>query len=99
MKTFLKLIFKMNLLTNLERKFKQIDDKLSSNEKSELINRNYNNDVERINTFFDSEEEKYKNGFNACRDVMLKENTKRRNDHLEEVNEFIQDVGENQQKV
>lgn len=98
MKKFLKLILKMNLLTNLERKFKQIEDKLSSNEKSELINRNYNNDVERINTFFDSEEEKYKNGFNACRDVMLKENTKRRNDQLEEVNEFIQDVGENQQK-
>ena len=88
----------MDLILALEHKFAKINNQLDSNSRVELINNNYSNDFEAIHGFFDSsKEKKYKNGLNQCRDEMLKQMIQKRNEQLEQVNEFVQNMGENDQ--
>ena len=87
-----------NKMNALEEKFKKIDAKLSSNAVIHLINKIYDKDVNRIEKFFNSEHQKYENGLNKCRDEMLKQLISQRDAHLNQVNGFVQRMGENHQK-
>ena len=90
----------MDLILELEEKFNKIETKLNLlNTKTELINYNYNNDIEAINRVFDStKEKKYENGLNECRGEMLRQLIVKRDEKLCEVNEFVQNMGENHRK-
>ena len=93
---FKKLDAKLNTNENL---------RLNSNEKVKLIcngkvysiYKNYNNSYNRINTkiFNPSKQKKYKNGLNECRQEMLDQLIQKRNDQLEQVNEFTQSQDRN----
>ena len=48
----------MKLILALDLKFYKINNRLDSNSNAELINSNYNNDIEAINRVFDSTKEK-----------------------------------------
>jgi hypothetical protein len=89
----------MDLILELEAKLNKINNKLDSNSKVELINNNYNNDIEAINRVFNStKEKKYENGLNECRDEILRQLIQKRDEKLGEVNEFVQNMGENHRK-
>ena len=89
----------MDLILELEAKFNKINNQIDSNSKVELINNNYNNDIEAINRVFDStKEKKYENGLNECRGEMLRQLIVKRDEKLGEVNEFVQNMGENHRK-
>ena len=89
----------MDLILELEAKFNKINNQIDSNSKVELINNNYNNDIEAINRVFDStKEKKYENGLNECRGEMLRQLIVKRDEKLGEVNELVQNMGENHRK-
>ena len=81
----------MDLILELEAKFNKINNKLDSNSRVDLINNNYSKDLEAIHRVFDStKEKKYENGLNECRGEMLRQLIQKRNEQLEQINEFIQ---------
>ena len=81
----------MDLILALERKFTKINNQLDSNSSADLINRNYNKDLEAIYSEFDStKEKKYENGLNERRDEILRQLIQKRNEQLEQINEFMQ---------
>ena len=68
---------KIDLILSLEEKFAKLDTKLNSiNTKTEHINIIYNKNCDAIDELFTLEQEKYENGLNGCRDVMLKQKIK-----------------------
>jgi hypothetical protein len=81
----------MKLILALDLKFYKINNRLDSNSNAELINSNYINDLEAINRVFNlSKKGKYANALNERRDEMLKQIIQKRNEQLEQINEFIQ---------
>ena len=85
----------MDLIKDLEKKFHKIEAKLNSNQKNESAWGKYNNDVEKINRIFNSKQEKYENGLNERRDLMLKQIISKRDEHLHKVVKFIQNIDPN----
>ena len=80
----------MEIIRGLEEKFQNLDSKLNSNSKQELANVIYKTDLKRIEHLFKEEKQRYKNGLNECRQEMLDLLIKKRNEQLNEVNEFMQ---------
>ena len=87
----------MELIKDLEQKFQNLDATLNSRAKVYSFYINYNNSYNRINTriFNESKEKKYENGLNARRDEMLDLLIQKRNEQLEQVNEFNQSSQQN----
>jgi hypothetical protein len=86
----------MDLILALEQKFAKINNQLASRSKDETINSNYSKDLKAIHSFFDSTKEKeYENGLNERRDEMLRQLIRKRNEQLEQINEFIQSSQQN----
>ena len=84
----------MDLILSMEQKFDKISK--DSNSKIELINSNYSKDFEAIQCSFDSTKEKnYENGLNERRKEMLKQITQKRDEQLEQVNEFSRNKADN----
>lgn len=80
----------MDPIRDLENSFQKIEAKLASNDKAESISNKYSTDFERINNLYASEQDRYKIGLNERRDEILKELTAKRDQELNQVNEFIQ---------
>ena len=80
----------MEIIRDLEEKFHNLDSKLNSNAKQELANVIYTRDLERIDHLFKAKKERYKNGLNECRQEMLDQLIQKRNEQLQQVNEFKQ---------
>ena len=80
----------MELIRELEDRFQNLDAKQNSNRY--LFYRNFNNNYYRINTrvFSEYKEKKYENGLNQCRQEMLDQLIQKRNEQLQQVNEFMQ---------
>ena len=76
----------MDVIKELEGKFKSIDAKLIS--KSISTNQRFNTDNDKITESFSVLEDQYKNGLNQTRDGMLKLLISKRGDKLEKVNLF-----------
>ena len=87
----------MELIRDLEQKFQNLDATLNSRAKVYAFYINYNNSYNRINTriFNESKEKKYEIGLNARRDEMLDLLIQKRNEQLEQVNEFMQSSQQN----
>ena len=83
----------MELIKDLEEKFRIYNDKIDlGNGTLELISSNNNLDCERMNTFFDSKQDRYKNGLNEFRDEMLKQLIQKRNEQLKEIDAFMENT-------
>ena len=80
----------MELIRDLEEKFLNLDMKLNSNAKQELVDIIYKKDLEKIEHLFNAKKRRYKNGLNQCREEILKQNIQIRDEQLQQVNEFIQ---------
>ena len=79
-----------SLIKNLDEKFKTLDAKFKNldaklNSKIDSINRDYTNDEDKIKNLQD----RYKIGLNEHRAEMLKQLIQKRNEQLEQINEFI----------
>ena len=87
----------MELIGDLEQKFQNLDTTLNSRAKVYAFYINFNNNYNRINTriFNESKEKKYENGLNECRQEMLDQLLQKRNEQLEQVNEFKQSSQQN----
>ena len=83
----------MELIRDIEDKFQNIDAKFKSFWNSEVISSIHKLDCERVNTIYGStEEKKYENGFNECRDEMLEQLIQKRNDQLKEIDTFMENI-------
>ena len=80
----------MELIRDLEQTFQNINTTLNSNAKVESAGSIYTNDLQRIDRLFKFKKEKYEKGLNECRDELLKKNIQKRDEELQQVNEFIQ---------
>ena len=80
----------MDLITELENKFRKIEAKLESNEKQKLISFNYSSDFERTGQLFELKQAKYENELNQRRDEFLKELITKRDQELNQVNHYPQ---------
>ena len=86
----------MDLILALEQKFDKINNRLDSNSKVQLIKNNHIKDLETVQSVFDlTKEKKYENGLNECRQEMLDQLIQKRNEQLEQVNEFKQSSQQN----
>ena len=76
----------MDIIKELEDKFKSIDAKLNS--KTNSTNQSFNAENDKIAESFSVLEDQYKNGLNEHRDEMLKQLINKRGDELQKVNLF-----------
>ena len=85
----------MEIIRDLEEKFHNLDSKLNSNAKQELANVIYTRDLKRIEHSFKAKKQRYKNGLNECRQEMLDQLIQKRNEQLQQVNEFMESNQQN----
>ena len=87
----------MELIRDLEQNFQNLDASLNSRAKVYAFYINFNNSYNRINAriFNSSKEKKYEHGLNESRDEMLRHLIQKRDEQLNELNEFMQSSQQN----